>query len=135
MRITPYEILLCLGFKVPPEGIDINLNESSLFIDTLCAYRVQMDMSVLSEAHKVNIFKETVRLMEEIIDVKTIPGHLLCDLHAGLQKIIQASQYDESHVGITLDSDMVDWLSALVESNQYAIECKRPTGNQLQQPY
>jgi hypothetical protein len=117
MKITPHELLLCLGFDVPPEGIEINPKETCLYVESLRALGVTMDVSSIPESAMSTLYTESIRLIVETFDVSTIPNSLLDDCDAGFAKLIVACQNADLDHGRRLDSDVADWLRLLVASN------------------
>jgi hypothetical protein len=90
MKITPHEILHYFGIDVPPDGIEVNPNESRLFIEAFRALGETIDVSTIHEAALANIYNESKRLIGEGIDVSTIPDSLLRDLSGGYTKLMLA---------------------------------------------
>ena len=117
MKITPHEILYCLGFDVPPEGIEINPAETNLYVESLKALGVTLDAKAIPESVIGNLYTESIRLLGDAIDVSTIPDSLLDNCHSGFAKIVIACQNEELNINRQLDSDVADWLRALVASN------------------
>jgi hypothetical protein len=113
MRLTPFDILCCLGFNMPPDGIEIEPNEARFYVEALCAIGVTLDVSAIPESVLGNLYDESIRMFAEAIDVSTIPDSFLCDLHAGFAKLILACQ--DSNASPKLDSDVKDWLCILIE--------------------
>lgn len=117
MKMKPCEILQCLGFDVPPEGIEINPDESHLYIEALSAVRVTLDISAIPDSTMEKIYNESIRLIGEAIDVSTIPDALLQDLHSGFSKLILAARNKGSCTRHRLDTDVAEFLFTLVDSN------------------
>jgi hypothetical protein len=118
MKITPSEILYFLGFNVPPEGIEVNIKESNLYLEALRAHKVSLDMSAIPKKNLGYIYTETIRMIGEAIDVATIPDSLLRQLDGRLSKLIIACREGESSAGCVTEMDAMEWLSALMESHR-----------------
>jgi hypothetical protein len=128
MRIAPHEILYCLGFDVPPEGIEINPNEIRLYVEVFRALGATIDVSAIPESALGNLYNESVRLIGETIDVSTIPDPLLSDLNVGYKKLILACRNEEKFASRRLDADMADWLNALLGLNHCIVNRQHNTG-------
>ncbi|MGD8911300.1 MAG: hypothetical protein PVI97_04670 [Candidatus Thiodiazotropha sp.] len=127
MRITPHEILYCLGLDVPPEGIEVNTNEVRLYIELFRALGETIDVSAIPESALGNLYNEIIRLVGETIDVSTIPDPLLSDLNVGLKKLILACRNKEAYTSRRLDTDMAVWLNGLLDSNHCFINRQHNT--------
>jgi hypothetical protein len=128
MRITPLEVLYCLGFDVPPEGIEINPNERRFYIEAFRALGKTIDVSAIPEAALVNLYKESTRLVGETIDVSTIPDALFRDLNTGFKKFVLACNNEQPHACRRVDSDVAGWLSALLGTNLSIISKQQTIG-------
>jgi hypothetical protein len=118
MKLTPSEILYFLGFDVPPEGIEVNLDETYLYIEALRAHRVSMDMSAIPERNLGYMYTETIRMIGEVIDVATIPDSILRQLDDRISKLILACRDGDSTSSSLTGLDAMEWLSALMESHR-----------------
>jgi hypothetical protein len=128
MKMTPHEILHCLGFDVPPEGVEMSAKETCLYVESLRALGVTMDVSAIPESALTIVYTESVRLIAEAFDVSAIPGSLLDDCHAGFAKLVLACQNAELGEDWRLDSDVADWLRMLVASNLSIMYRRHKTG-------
>jgi hypothetical protein len=114
MKIAPHEILHYFGIDVPPEGIEINPNESRLYIESFRALGETIDVSAIHEAALRKIYNESKRLIGEGIDVSTLPDSLLHDLSGGSTKLMLACKNDQSFASSRVDLEVAEWLYALV---------------------
>jgi hypothetical protein len=128
MKLTPSEILYFLGFDVPPEGIEVNLKESNLYLEVLRAHKVSLDLSAIPEENLGCIYTETIRTIAEAIDVTTIPDSLLRQLDGRFSKLIIACREGDSNNSCITAQDAMEWLSALMESHRTTAN-----GNKLNQ--
>jgi hypothetical protein len=127
VKLTPIEILHCLGFNVPPDGILVNKNEAYMHEESLRLLGKTMNVSSIPDSALRNIYTETIRMLEEVIDVSVMHESDLCKYHAGFADVISIVQNktlcnEHQPVG-----DIADWLRALIRLNVNNVY-RRPRG-------
>jgi hypothetical protein len=117
VKLTPIEILHCLGFDVPPDGILVNRNDAFIHAESLRLLGKTMNVSSIPDSELRNIYTESIRLFEEVIDVSVMHQQDLSNYHSGFADLIKILKSKASNSSYQPSEDIADWLRALIRLN------------------
>jgi hypothetical protein len=114
--LSPVEILSHLGFKIPNDGVELNSDDSCLYVESLRLLGRTIDISVIPDSELSNLKIETLRLLSKTIDTSTFKDTDLNNFDPGFARLVRVLREGKTIEHNHPDMDVSIWLRSLVAS-------------------
>ncbi|MEJ2424690.1 MAG: hypothetical protein P8101_09535 [Candidatus Thiodiazotropha sp.] len=120
MKLAPHEILQYLGFKIPPEGIEINPSDAFLHAESLRLLGKTLNVAAIAESDLHDFYVESLRLFRAATNTTSFQTPALTEAHTGFVTLVEEC-LTEPGLDVQPDAYVANWLRLLIASNLLVI--------------